>query len=340
MDDFDLEMQLGFLDEAKELLTSAERCFLCLEKSKDDPAVIEEIFRLAHNLKGSAGAVGFAELTEFAHHLESFLLKVKNQEIPVDSDVVNLLLACNDHLCAMIEGLRANAKGSFPNPALTARLEAYLSGAKPAASAAPDERYIDELAELTRSTIDPGTLGSEPSAFASEPSAFAAEPGAFATGPSAFVPEPSAPAPEPAASAAAPKNAAPADESIRVNLSRIDRLMNNVGELVILQTVMSQQKDVLPSSLQRHTVGQMEKIIREVQEISMSLRMVPLKQTFQKMQRIVRDTSKARTPSSTRPCSSKSAIRSSTWCGTRSTTASRCPTSVRDRASPARVGSS
>ena len=69
--------------------------------------------------------------------------------------------------------------------------------------------------------------------------------------------------------------------------------MNNVGELVILQTVMTQQKDTFQSALQRHTVAQMDKIIREVQEISMGLRMVPLKQTFQKMQRIVRDTSKA-----------------------------------------------
>jgi two-component system chemotaxis sensor kinase CheA len=112
----------------------------------------------------------------------------------------------------------------------------------------------------------------------------------------------SIPAPAPVAAAVASvakapssggKAAAAVDESIRVSLSRIDRLMNNVGELVILQTVMSQQKDTFASPLQQHTVTQMEKIIREVQEISMSLRMVPLKQTFQKMQRIVRDTSQA-----------------------------------------------
>jgi two-component system chemotaxis sensor kinase CheA len=81
------------------------------------------------------------------------------------------------------------------------------------------------------------------------------------------------------------------EESIRVNLGRIDKLMNNVGELVILQTMLSQHKKSIESLLVQKTIHQLEKITREIQDISMSLRMVPLKQTFQKMQRIVRDTS-------------------------------------------------
>jgi two-component system chemotaxis sensor kinase CheA len=69
--------------------------------------------------------------------------------------------------------------------------------------------------------------------------------------------------------------------------------MNNVGELVILQTVLSQHQHLFQSVLVQKTVSQLAKITKEIQEVSMSLRMVPLRQTFQKMQRIVRDTSKA-----------------------------------------------
>jgi len=83
------------------------------------------------------------------------------------------------------------------------------------------------------------------------------------------------------------------DESIRVSLRRLERLMNNVGELVILQAVLNQQKYQVESVLVQKTIDQLAKITKDIQDISMSLRMVPLKQTFQKMQRIVRDTSMA-----------------------------------------------
>jgi len=82
-----------------------------------------------------------------------------------------------------------------------------------------------------------------------------------------------------------------ADESVKVNLARIDKLLNYVGELVILQSVLDEHRGVFSSPLLQKSVSQMSKIIREVQEISMGLRMVKLKPVFLKLQRIVRDTS-------------------------------------------------
>lgn len=92
----------------------------------------------------------------------------------------------------------------------------------------------------------------------------------------------------------AAKSAAPtavADESIRVSLARLEKLLNFIGELVILQTVLKGQATNSGQVALRRTVDQLGKVTKEVQDLSMSLRMVPLKQTFQKMQRIVRDTS-------------------------------------------------
>jgi two-component system chemotaxis sensor kinase CheA len=91
--------------------------------------------------------------------------------------------------------------------------------------------------------------------------------------------------------AQAPKAKAPVtDDSIRVNITKVEKLLNFVGELVILQTVLREQSQSTNPMLLRKTVHQIGKVTKEVQDISMSLRMVPLKQTFQKMQRIVRDT--------------------------------------------------
>jgi two-component system chemotaxis sensor kinase CheA len=69
-------------------------------------------------------------------------------------------------------------------------------------------------------------------------------------------------------------------------------LNNVVGELVIIQTVLNQHRAEVQSPLMLKSLSHLTKLSKEIQEISMSLRMVPLKPTLQKMQRIVRDTSK------------------------------------------------
>ena len=66
-------------------------------------------------------------------------------------------------------------------------------------------------------------------------------------------------------------------------------MVNSVGEMVILQSVLREEarKEQEPKLLK--TVGEVGKIIKEVQDVSMGLRMVPIKQVFKKMQRIIRD---------------------------------------------------
>ncbi len=81
------------------------------------------------------------------------------------------------------------------------------------------------------------------------------------------------------------------DTSVRVNLQRVDKLINAVGELVVLDSVLRQQCLSSMDQAILKTVEQAGKIIREVQDLSMSLRMVPVKPLVQKLQRISRDTS-------------------------------------------------
>lgn len=83
------------------------------------------------------------------------------------------------------------------------------------------------------------------------------------------------------------------DGSVRVNLQRVDKLINAVGELVVLDSVLRQQSIKAMEQTILKTVEQASKIIREVQDLSMSLRMVPVKPLVQKLQRISRDTSTA-----------------------------------------------
>jgi two-component system chemotaxis sensor kinase CheA len=245
-----------FLDEATDLLEGTERSFLSLESAPDDPATIDQIFRLAHSLKGSAKAVEYGDLASFTHALESLLVKVKKQEVEVNRAMINLLLKCNDHLKEWIVLLKSNPNGKKTYEDIVQELEAASSRGKASVPVPkPENQFFTEV-----KVTDPTPVHDAPKITrlkAENPKAVEA------TG----------------------------DDSIRVKLNKVDDLVNEVGELVILQTVLKQQKMQIQSDLIQKTIDQLSKITRRIQDNSLRLRMIPLKSMFQKMQRIVRDTS-------------------------------------------------
>lgn len=83
-------------------------------------------------------------------------------------------------------------------------------------------------------------------------------------------------------------------QSIRIDAERLDRLIDMIGELVIAETMVVQSAEIRSISSQTliKNIGQMDKITRSLHEAGLMLRMVPIKETFQKMIRLVRDTAK------------------------------------------------
>lgn len=297
MDSFELELKQGFLEEAAQLLEDTEQYFLALESRHDDKSVIESIFRLAHNFKGSSRAVGFGEMADFSHTFESFLLKIKNGEYQVTTDVVNLLLRCNDQLKLTVAELKKSFDAKIDSSELLRELEDRIAGrwvqsaevveetAYPAAAAFEDaaqstpeeaqaEAQVEAQAEIQVETPIQAPVASERPQLKVVPTPSPAVQGANGS------------------NGGGASKSSSTDESIRVALSKVEKLINNVGELVIMQTVLSQHRFQIEHPLLRKTIEEVSKITKEIQDISMSMRMIPLKQTFQKMQRIVRDTSK------------------------------------------------
>jgi two-component system, chemotaxis family, sensor kinase CheA len=332
MDDFTLELKQDFLTEAEQLLNESEQAFLELENNKDDQNLMDQIFRLAHNLKGTSRAVGFGEVAEFTHEMENLILKVKNNEIPVTDEVVNTLLSCNDHLGAMISLLNMDLDAKIDSSEVVDKIKAVLGGGgeisevvDPGAGAAPEMPADDHIAPASQS-IEIEIVNDETSNQVVEETSLKAQNEVLATpapaaevdlanydkakpaqndeeGVKFFVGEdeldtekkkvPEIKRPTEVKEKRAPSKKKVEDENIRVSLSRVETLNNFVGELVILQSVLNQHKDAIQSTLLLKSVGQLGKLSKEIQDISMSLRMIPLKQTLLKMQRIVRDTSKA-----------------------------------------------
>lgn len=299
MDEFD-EIKKGFLDEAEQSLTDSEQCFLSIEKDQS-PDVLDKLFRLAHNIKGSANAVGFLDLGAFTHNLETLLLKIKNGEVTIDSHVVDILLQCNDHLKFFVAELKVDMNAKADSTQLLSEINGIINqqpreAAPPAEAAEASSPTLSVSVSLSNDAIDDAFSPTKSEVELLQQSPDQADP---------FDQEQTEEAPEVHAAAeeipvvqviAAPKSAAPAstsEESIRVSLGRLEKLINYVGEMVILQAVLKEQTNLNGTPLIKKTVHQLGKVTKEVQDISMGLRMLPMKQTFQKMVRIVRDTSRA-----------------------------------------------
>jgi two-component system chemotaxis sensor kinase CheA len=300
MDDFEKEVKLDFLTEALQLLDDSEQAFLALESDKNNVDLMNQIFRLAHNLKGTSRAVGFGDVAEFTHEFENLILKLKEGQLDITDSIVSLLLECNDHVSIMIKMLNMDLNASFDSKEIIEKIQLSLLG-KSAVVAAVEikvqEVKIEHVEEsisaediaLLKSFEDNLNAPAEVMIFAQEETPVKDMIPTLANPVEAKVEvvEQKKPTPQ------APTKGNSEDDSIRVSLSRVETLNNVVGELVIIQTVLNQHRDEVTNPLMLKSLTQLAKLSKEIQNISMSLRMVPLKQTLQKMQRIVRDTSKA-----------------------------------------------
>jgi len=113
-DTFDVSHYLGvFIEEAKEHIESLEENLVKLEKEPYNQDLIQAIFRSFNTIKGSSGSMGFQQMTELAHLLENLLDRVRRGEVSVSSSLIDLLLQGVDFLKRMLEEI--TKKGQEPD---------------------------------------------------------------------------------------------------------------------------------------------------------------------------------------------------------------------------------
>lgn len=250
-DDADASLLGDFLSESREYLANAETALLLLESNPDDVEAINVVFRAFHTVKGTAAMLGLGEIAELAHHAETLLTRVRNREIACTGGYADLALRSGDALSSLLD---AHAIALTGAPAPLPDHAAFL-----AVLANP------EAAGVTEATSTP--VHAPAAAPAGSPAA---------TGVSASRVE---------------RRDADADAMLRVRTARVDQLIEMVGELVIAMAMVTQDDTVRQGAhhaLQRK-VNHAAKITRELQDVSMGMRMVPLRGPFQRMARLVRD---------------------------------------------------
>lgn len=276
MDDFEIELKRDFLQEARELLQNTEQSFLELEKEPSNKTLIDAIFRFAHNLKGTSRAVGFGQIAELTHRAENLLLEIKQEKIFANDMIVSTLLLFNDKVREMIDGLDENLDAVFDCDQLMKDLDAIIAGEISAPAAAAFEAEVETNIEAsepqpTEALEEVQSIGEEAVVEFQQPEVIQAV--------VHKLPEKKEVKKEPRKD----------DETLRVSLNRLEVLNNLVGELVIIQSVV---ESALSKSGDLKTARSLGKLCKDIQDLSMSLRMVPVGPSFQKLARIVRDTSK------------------------------------------------
>ena len=275
------ELLTEFHSEAVDHLSQIEAALLQLENNPTDAEAISSIFRSFHTIKGVSGFLQLTPMNSLTHEVESLLDLVRNNKLALTSTIITEMLKSRDALQALVGQITvALEKGILPTEiipvsGLIIAVKKLAAGGNAAPSAAP----VAAAAPVESAAADAGleTSGAPVSAATHDEE------------------EPVSAVPTQAAlqqaSAAAGSKKSSGPSTIRVNTEKMDSLMDVVGELVILQSQLQESAQHLlegNTALQRN-LAQVSRITKELQHTSMALRMIPVKGTFQKMERLARD---------------------------------------------------
>ena len=277
------------------MVASAEAALLELETDPENTEAVNTVFRAFHTIKGTSAFLGLDHISELAHGAESFLSRIRDKEIRCTGGYADLAFRSVDMLKDLIKVVQ-DALGGEPMVAPDGLDDLIALLAEPEAAGIFDEAG-EEAAEMPLRLGD--ILVAQGKVDREEIEAAATDQGDQPIG-LAIVRSETASLTEVGRALRKQRHMGgtepAAESSVRVRTDRLDRLIEMVGELVIGHSMVAQDKTVNSGNypeLQRK-VNHTDKIVRQMQDLCMSIRMVPLKATFHKIARLVRDLARRR----------------------------------------------
>ncbi len=92
-----------FVEEAVDLIDGLEKTLLELEENPEDEAIVQKVFRVMHTLKGNSGMFGFEMIDSFTHEMETIYDLIRNKQLSVSREILDLTLAAVDHLKLLLD---------------------------------------------------------------------------------------------------------------------------------------------------------------------------------------------------------------------------------------------
>ncbi len=282
----DESLTRDFIAEGLEYIEEIEINILNLENEPENKDYINAIFRPFHSIKGVASFLNLEKIRSLAHNLESLLDKTRNGEISVTPSLIDVVLDGADMLKTLIGQLKDVLEGKTAEaadldiPSLTTRIHRIEQGFD---TEAGNKKIGDIL-------VDDGIISKEKLEQTLKTNAASPDKKIGQALIEEGVVKPKQ------VSQALRKQVEQVTDltTIRVDTNKLDDLIDMVGELVITQSMISQDLKNQVNADKRLTrdISQFFRITSALQRVSTSLRMIPIKQTFQRMSRLVRDLAK------------------------------------------------
>lgn len=272
-----------FQTEALDHLQQIEAALLVLDSAPDDRDALNGLFRSFHTIKGVSGFLHLDPMHRLSHEVESLLDLARTDKLRLTPAIITEILRSRDALQEMTAQITAALElGIMPDKIIP--VSHLIAAVRALAAGGPAPVEVIPVAPVKPDQPDVVSAPA-PAVAVEEAPPVAAQ----------ASPAPAALAAAPATSAAGgARPAAALATSVRVNTEKLDSLVDVVGELVIVQSQLVESArghDSGGSSLTRN-LAQLGRITKELQLTAMSLRMVPIKPTFQRMERLVRDLSR------------------------------------------------
>lgn len=299
------EFLKAFVEEAREHIESIEAALLEVERDAQNEARIDDLFRPFHTIKGMAGFLNLRDVNCLTHEAETLLDQCRKGKRKVSAGLIDTTFDVVDILRAQIDSLAAYLAepvgDTVPQPPVSGmigklrQINAFRmepQGRIPVPGEAGQSLGDTLVAQgaTSREAIDAALAAQETTAAGRKVGEILIESG---TATARQVDQALRSQGADAAEAAAAARSGPVgDQSVRIETAKLDALVDMVGELVIAQTQVSAHAVTNDDPKLTKNVSQVTKIVRDVQEVAMAMRMVPIGPTFQKMARLVRDVSR------------------------------------------------
>ena len=277
------EMRQSFVQEGNELLQNAEQGLLAWSENPTDTESIGDIFRQVHSFKGNCGFFGFAQMEKLSHQMENILDRVKSgSKLAVDNPA-DQLLSSLDILQQAVNDVSDGNEGVINN--LDKQLDQLQLLVPPLlgeflVEEGVEEKAVSDAVETQKKPVGEILVDKGKASPGQVDNALKKQQQKLND------------AKKDAKPAARTKTPAKRQD-IRVDLGKLDNLINLIGELVIAENMLIHNPDLVGMELENfNKAGQhMSKLVRELQEMAMSIRMIPVSGLFRRMIRLVHDIS-------------------------------------------------
>ncbi len=289
LQDADTALLADFINEANEHCTTAEEMLMELEGDVTKKDAIDAIFRSFHTIKGAAGFLELSPISVLAHESETLLDMARKGSVTIEGAIADIIFDSIDVMRDLLKGVEKtmNEGGIFDGKELVIgpvkRLQKMIADPE-------NTSEQDKGPKIGEVLVDMGAVEED-----DVNEALSSKAGDTEKLGETLVRQGKV-NPKAIEHALRDQNREKKEkfsvkEMVKIDTERLDRLVDTIGELVIAESMVGQDEEILAkaSTKMSKNISHLNKITRELQEMGMAMRLVPVKATFQKLARAVRD---------------------------------------------------